>query len=131
MEFWDCASYRSKTLASCSFGMQKRVGLALATLHDPPCLILDEPFSGLDIFHIHALEEALGKRKDEGKTTVLSTHILPYVVRSCARVFILDEGNVKEFNSWAQKSTDEKTASIEQHFFQRSPRNGIRNSTDR
>lgn len=117
MQFWDCASYKSKPLATCSFGMQKRIGLALATLHNPPCLVLDEPFSGLDLFHIHSLEEALSKRKEEGKTTVLSTHILPYVVRSCARVFILDEGRVHELKDWYKQSNEEKASGIEQHFF--------------
>ena len=119
MEFWDCVSYRKRPLAACSFGMQKRIGLALATLHDPTFLILDEPFSGLDLFHIHALEQAIQARQKAAKTTLLSTHVLPYVVQACARVFILDEGRVSEFSNWAEKASHEKTASIEQHFFQR------------
>ncbi len=131
MQFWDCAEYSKKPLASCSFGMQKRIGLALATLHNPPCLILDEPFSGLDLYHIHALEEALRKRKQEGKTTLLSTHILPYVVGSCERVFILEGGQLNEIKTWSQQNADEKTAGIEQHFFQRSGTYGIRNPANR
>jgi ABC-type multidrug transport system ATPase subunit len=118
MKLWDCASYGSKALASCSFGMQKRIGLALATLHDPKFLILDEPFSGLDLFHIHTLEQALSRRQAEGKTTILSTHLLSFVVRSCSRVFIMNEGRVSEMSSWIEKSLEERTASIEQHFFQ-------------
>lgn len=117
MEFWDCASYKSKPLAACSFGMQKRIGLALATLHDPACLILDEPFSGLDLFHIHALEAILAKRQKEGKLTLLSTHIVAYVVASCARVFILEEGWVSEISHWASLNPEEKTRCIETHFF--------------
>ncbi len=119
MEFWDCHSYRNRPLAACSFGMQKRIGLALATLHKPPFLILDEPFSGLDIFHIHALEHAIQERRSLGQTTVLSTHILPYVVESCERVFILSAGQVLEIANWTTKADDEKKQTIEQYFFQR------------
>jgi len=97
--------------------MQKRIGLALATLHNPGCLILDEPFSGLDLFHIHALEQALSRRKEEGKITLVSTHILPYVVGSCARVFLLDEGKVHESKEWVKQSQEQRTRSIEEHFF--------------
>jgi ABC-type multidrug transport system ATPase subunit len=117
MTFWDCASYKSKPLASCSFGMQKRIGLALATLHDPDCLILDEPFSGLDILHIHALEQAILKRNTDGKLTILSTHIIPFVVQSCTKVFILDEGNIHEIKDWLKLTREEKTSRIETHFF--------------
>lgn len=119
LEYWDCGSYCRKPLAACSFGMQKRIGLALATLHDPPFLILDEPFSGLDLLHIHALEEAIRARKMAAKTTVLSTHMLPYVVQSCERVFILENGQVSELSKWAEKTGSEKLTSIEEHFFQK------------
>ena len=71
--------------------MQKRVGLALATLHDPVCLVLDEPFSGLDIFHTRALEQEILKRQQHGKTTIISTHVTPYVAKLCQRVFLVDD----------------------------------------
>lgn len=122
MEYWDCASYKDKPLASCSYGMQKRIGLALSTLHDPDCLILDEPFSGLDILHIHSLEEALRRRQAQGKLTILSTHIIPYVVQSCGRVFILEDGKVFEIKTWAQQSYEERTKGIEDHFFHKGRR---------
>ncbi len=117
MEFWDCASFQTKPLASCSFGMQKRIGLALATLQDPQCLILDEPFSGLDLYHIHSLEEAIRKRQAEGKLTILSTHWIPYVVNSCQRVCVLREGSVREVSDWLALTLDLRQRTIEQHFF--------------
>lgn len=117
LDYWDCASYQSKPIAACSYGMQKRIGLALATLHDPQYLILDEPFSGLDLFHIKNLENAIQKRRKDNKTTLLSTHILPYVVRSCERVFIISKGQVLEIADWRSLSADERTVQLEQHFF--------------
>ena len=117
LETWDCASFRLKPLAACSYGMQKRVGLALATIHKPALLILDEPFSGLDLYHIHTLEKALSERQKEGKTTVLSTHILPYVVSACNRVWILASGRLSELSDWTKMSSSDKMNSIERQFF--------------
>jgi ABC-2 type transport system ATP-binding protein len=117
IEYWDCVSYSRKPLVTCSFGMQKRVGLALATLHTPQCLVLDEPFSGLDLFHIRALENAIEERQKRGMTTLLSTHILPYVVSACQRVLILTEGRVWEIDDWKASSAEQKMARIEAHFF--------------
>lgn len=117
MDFWDCASYRGKVLGACSYGMQKRVGLALATLNNPPCLILDEPFSGLDLYHIRTLEQCLESRKQSQQITLLSTHMLPYAIESCHRAFILKEGQVSELERWTSKTNQEKMRHIEEHFF--------------
>ncbi len=67
LKFWDALDYSNKPIASLSHGMQKRIGLALATIHSPKLLILDEPFSGLDIYHIKALKELINQRKNEKK----------------------------------------------------------------
>ncbi|MBI2603649.1 MAG: ABC transporter ATP-binding protein [Deltaproteobacteria bacterium] len=117
LAFWDCEEFQKRPLAVCSFGMQKRVGLALATLHDPICLVLDEPFSGLDLYHIHTLEQAIQRRHAEGKSTLLSTHILSFVVKLCRKVFLLDEGLLSPLIGWDSLSSEEKEKRIERHFF--------------
>ena len=61
--YWDCKDYQHKPMATLSYGMQKRVALALATLANPPILLLDEPYSGLDVYHIKALDDALTRRQ--------------------------------------------------------------------
>ena len=55
LDYWDCKEYSNRSLATCSHGMQKRVSLAITSLYDPEFLILDEPFSGLDLSHIYSL----------------------------------------------------------------------------
>lgn len=117
MKYWDCEFYQKKPLASCSHGMQKRVGLALATIHDPICLILDEPFSGLDIYHTKALENEISRRKDLGKTTIISTHITPYVANLCDKVYLVDQGNISSIENWNNLNYEEKITAIEHHFF--------------
>ena len=117
MEFWDCAFFHNKPLAACSHGMQKRVGLALATMHDPDCLILDEPFSGLDLFHIKALEDTILRRQKDGKATIISTHIAPYTAKLCEKVFVLEEGNMRELSDYTAGDYLGRIALIEKTFY--------------
>lgn len=117
LKYWDIEFFESRPLAACSHGMQKRVGLALATIHSPDFLILDEPFSGLDIFHIQALKRKISDRVQEGKITILSTHITPYTAKMCDRAFIVKSGNIQEIESWPQMHTDDRVSHIENEFF--------------
>ena len=117
LNYWDCASYRRLPLASCSHGMQKRVGLALASLHNPPLLLLDEPFSGLDVSHTRALETLLQERCNNGHGNIISTHILPYVAKLCHRVVILREGILRNVDNWQASSYVSRIKLLEDEFF--------------
>ncbi len=77
-----------------SKGYRQRVGLAASMLHDPDCLILDEPTTGLDpnqIIEIRHLIRRLGERK----TVLLSSHVLPEVEAVCDRMMIVDRGRLQ------------------------------------
>ena len=115
--FFSCLSYQNKPLASCSHGMQKRVGLALATLHNPDLLILDEPFSGLDIFQINALKQHIKLRSSEGKTSILSTHIPPFAAELCSSCWLLQEGQAKKIPGWEEMDNTARIGRIEAAFF--------------
>ncbi len=76
-----------------SKGFRQRVGLADCLLHEPECLILDEPTIGLDpnqIRHIRELIRGLAQRH----TVLISTHILPEVEMLCQRVLIMNGGKI-------------------------------------
>ena len=118
LEKWDCTSFSSKPLAACSHGMKKRVALGLATIHDPDLLILDEPFSGLDLFHIKALQDTITHRKNHGKATILCTHIAPYTAKLCESAFTLSSGQMGTVDTWQQESYLERVETIEAIFFQ-------------
>ncbi|MBA3303996.1 MAG: ABC transporter ATP-binding protein, partial [Acidimicrobiia bacterium] len=75
-----------------SLGMRQRLGLAAALLRDPEVLILDEPANGLDPAGIKETRELLRRLGDEGRTVVLSSHLLAEVQHVCDRVAILDRG---------------------------------------
>ncbi|RYZ60041.1 MAG: ABC transporter ATP-binding protein [Proteobacteria bacterium] len=119
LERWDASYYANKPLGACSYGMQKRVGLALATLHNPELLILDEPFSGLDLFHIRTLEELLAERTKD-QITIVSTHVASHVARLCDRAIVVRDGKLEEIDAWAGAAFMERLDLMEDQFFPRS-----------
>ena len=77
-----------------SLGMRQRLGIARALLSDPELLILDEPTNGLDPAGILELRGLVRRLVGEGRTVVLSSHLLDEVEKICDAVAIVDEGRV-------------------------------------
>ena len=75
-------------------GMRQRLGVAACLLGDPELLILDEPMNGLDPAGMHEMRAMLTSLVDEGRTVVLSSHLLDEVERTCDAVAIVDRGRV-------------------------------------
>lgn len=76
-----------------SKGYRQRVGMAQALLHDPPCLIMDEPTDGLDPNQKKTVRDLIGSMGQE-KAIILSTHILEEVEAMCNRVIIIAKGKI-------------------------------------
>lgn len=77
-----------------STGMKQRLGIAMAMFHNPDLLILDEPLNGLDPAGVHDIREIMMRLKNEGKTILLSSHILGEIEKTCTHVGILDKGEL-------------------------------------
>ena len=77
-----------------SMGMRQRLGLAACLLGDPQLLILDEPMNGLDPAGMHEMRDMIRGLVDEGRTVMLSSHLLDEVERTCDQVAIVDRGKV-------------------------------------
>ncbi len=77
-----------------SKGFRQRVGLAASMLHNPICLILDEPTTGLDPNQIVEIRHLI-RRLGEEKTVLLSSHVLSEVEAVCDRMMILDGGRLQ------------------------------------
>lgn len=86
---------RADSLASeLSGGLRRRLSIALATIHRPSVLVLDEPEVGLDASSRIAMRKYLRREAESGRCVLLSTHSLDEVERVADRVVLLDRGRV-------------------------------------
>jgi ABC-2 type transport system ATP-binding protein len=95
------ADWGRTSIRKYSKGMQQRLGLAQALLHDPDVLILDEPTDGVDPVGRSEMRALLQRLKAQGKTIFLNSHLLQEVELVCDRVAILDHGLVRQIGSVA------------------------------
>ena len=118
----DLEDAADRRVGTYSKGMRQRIKMASALVHDPPVLILDEPFNGMDPrqrLHMFAL---LRRMADEGRTVLLSSHILEEVERVAESVLVIYAGRLAaagDFRSLRKLMTDRP------HVF------SIRSSSDR
>ncbi|HEX5068002.1 MAG TPA: ABC transporter ATP-binding protein [Myxococcota bacterium] len=82
-------------LRTYSKGMQQRIGIAQALVHDPQVIFLDEPMSGLDPIGRKEIRDLILRLRGEGKTVFMNTHILSDVELLCDRVAILVGGRIR------------------------------------
>ncbi len=93
-EFTNLIGIREKNLKSLSKGMNQRVCLARALLHDPKVLILDEPAAGLDPRARIELRELIREFSAQGKAILMSSHILTELSEICTGAVIIERGRV-------------------------------------
>jgi ABC-2 type transport system ATP-binding protein len=91
VELEPVAARRVKTY---SLGMRQRLGLAGALLGDPQLLILDEPANGLDPKGVHWLRGFLRRFAEQGRTVLVSSHLLAEVAQTVDQVVIIDRGRL-------------------------------------
>lgn len=94
LDLVDLTPKRDAFVQSLSRGMQQRLCLAHALVHDPPVLLLDEPASGLDPRARVELRELLRALRSMGKTVLLSSHILSELAEVCTEIGIIDCGRM-------------------------------------
>lgn len=90
----DMTGAADRRVGTYSKGMLQRIGLAQALVHDPRLLILDEPTAGVDPIGSAAISELILKLKAEGKTVLITSHLLGQMEDLCDRVAILDRGKL-------------------------------------
>jgi len=94
LDLVDLTAKRQSYVQELSRGMQQRLCLAHALVHDPQVLLLDEPASGLDPRARVELRELLRELRALGKTIIISSHILPELEELCTSVAIIDHGRL-------------------------------------
>jgi ABC-2 type transport system ATP-binding protein len=109
---------RHSPLASYSKGMRQKILLLAALLHDPELLILDEPFSGLDVNAAMMLRSLLQSLAERKKMILYSSHVLEVVEKVCHTVLILRKGQVVAHDSVARLRELMSESSLEGVFAQ-------------
>lgn len=103
--------WRHEPIKNLSKGLKKRFDLVRAIIHDPKILLLDEPFSGLDILSVNILKDFI--RNERGnKTTIISTHDIDLAKSLCDRGAILVEGKMRQ----VLRSQDITNTSVKEVF---------------
>lgn len=84
--------HKDKKISELSKGMQQKIQIIAAIIHDPDFIILDEPFSGLDPVNMKLVKDLIMELGKEGKTILISTHMMDQVERMCSRIFMIHKG---------------------------------------
>jgi ABC-2 type transport system ATP-binding protein len=94
LEFSGLADRRKHAVRTYSGGMQRRLNLAVALVHDPPVLFLDEPTVGVDPQSRNHIFDSIEALKKQGRTILYTTHYMEEAQRLCDRVAIMDRGKI-------------------------------------
>jgi ABC-2 type transport system ATP-binding protein len=94
LEFSGLADRRRHAVRTYSGGMQRRLNLAVALVHDPPVLFLDEPTVGVDPQSRNHIFDSIEALKKQGRTILYTTHYMEEAQRLCDRVAIMDHGKI-------------------------------------
>jgi ABC-2 type transport system ATP-binding protein len=103
---------RQTFIDHCSYGMRKKTALAMALLHNPKALFLDEPFEGIDPVTSKTLRELMLTLTSRGVTVFLTSHILSIVERLASQIVMIRDGRVV----WNSRP-DELPKSLEDVYF--------------
>ncbi len=99
LELLGLLEVRHKKITQLSGGMNQKVGLAQALLHEPKLLVLDEPLGGLDPYSRYQFKEIIRKLRQKGTTIIFSSHILSDVQDVADRIGIINRGRIKKIGT--------------------------------
>jgi len=94
LERLDLIEIKDMKAGNLSKGLSQKVGFARALLNDPQVIFLDEPTSGLDPVAARAMENLVNDLKHDGKTLLITSHILPEVEKMCDHVSLIKQGHL-------------------------------------
>lgn len=109
---------RDALISSYSKGMRQRIVLISALMHDPKLLVLDEPFSGLDVTSVMVVRRVIEQLAASGKPIFFSSPVLEQADRLCTHLAILKKGEVVAAGSMAQMHAGFGGLSLEEGFMQ-------------
>jgi ABC-2 type transport system ATP-binding protein len=109
---------RGERVEAFSRGMRQKLALAGALIHDPQVLILDEPLTGLDAAAARRVKDLLLGKVREGRTVVLTTHILEIAERLAERISIISRGRIVAQGTMAELRAAATGETLEEIFLE-------------
>lgn len=94
LDFLKIKQYKYHKIRTLSKGNQQKIQLICSIVHDPLIIVLDEPFSGLDVLNVQLFIRVLEQLKKSGKYLLISSHNYDYLDDLCESIILLDKGNV-------------------------------------
>ncbi len=107
--------WANRKVRDLSRGMQQRLQLIAALVHDPKVLFLDEPFQGLDPLNVERVKDFIAALQEEGKTIVLSSHQMNLVEALCDRILLINQGRSVLYGPLAEIKREYAPHSIRVH----------------
>ena len=116
-EKFEITNFEELKIADLSTGMKQKVSICISILHNPSIIIFDEPTNGLDIITAKLVKDFLIDQKKQGKTVIISTHIMSLVDKICDRVGIIIDGEIKVNDTIENVRNLHPSKDLEEVFF--------------
>jgi ABC-2 type transport system ATP-binding protein len=117
LEFFDLWEKKNAHVSTLSKGTKQKVSLAKALIHNPEILFLDEPTSGLDPMIAKEVLDMITELKKDGKTILMTTHLLARAEKVCDSVALISEGEILCVGKIAEIKSELKTSTLEDVYF--------------
>jgi len=109
--------FREIKVSQLSTGMKQKTSIAVSLVHNPDIIIFDEPTNGLDVLTAKQVTDYLEELRDEGKTIIISTHIMSVAAKLCDRIGIIIDGKIKKVGTLQEILSDTNTTDLDDAFF--------------
>ena len=113
----DLSALADRRVGTFSTGEKQKLSLARSIIHDPPVLIFDEPTFGLDVMAARAVLDSVRLLRDQGRTIILSTHIMRVAEKLCNMIGILYQGRLRALGTLGELKESYGGGDLEEVFF--------------
>ncbi len=124
-EYLDMGEFLDKQVGKLSSGMKQKAAMAVSLIHNPEVIIFDEPTNGLDILTARTVTGFLKDYRRQGKTIIISTHIMAVAEKLCDNVGIIFKGRLVENDSLEGLYGKFNEDNLEDLFFKVAEREGV------
>lgn len=116
-QYLGMSEFLDRKMATYSQGMKQKTLIAIALIHSPDIIVFDEPTNGLDILTARTVLDYLKDLQSQGKTIILSTHVMEVARKMCDRIGIIDQGELKVLGTLDHILGQTGTDDLEDAFF--------------